>query len=377
MTDDSIPHPTASEGPVTAGAHAAFRAQRFFGSLDGLRALSVLAVIWHHSDVQLAWLPATRRGFLGVDMFFVISGFLIVTLLLRERTRSGAISLRGFYARRTLRIFPAYYGVLLALALLYLFRDSPRATQFWSELPLYLAYASNWVPVLVYPIAWSLAAEEQFYLCWPPIEKWLRRLAVPLMLVFVAANQMVNFGVGIGAPGTWLGDRYPTLAILQATFTPICLGVLLAHLLHGERGFRAVGRALAPPAAAIAFAAALVVVCNLPTENIRGLHRLAIQALMTGVVGACVVSETNGLAGLLRLAPIARIGVVSYGMYLFHVFVIGVVHAAPAEIPRLAAFACSVAGTWVVAEASYRLYETRFLAWKRRIGKAQGRSVVV
>jgi peptidoglycan/LPS O-acetylase OafA/YrhL len=99
-------HPLARE-------HAAFRANNRFGSLDGLRALSVVAVIWHHSGGGMVASEWAQHGHHGVTLFFAISGFLITTLLLRERDRHGAIDLRAFYVRRALRIFPLYYAVLL------------------------------------------------------------------------------------------------------------------------------------------------------------------------------------------------------------------------------------------------------------------------
>src|SRR5262245_57925158 len=166
------------------GTFEAYRRVRVFSALDGLRALSVLAVVWQHSprpSTFTALFPASRYGFLGVDLFFEISGFLIVTLLLRERAESGRISLRNFYARRALRIFPLYYGVLAAFALLFfvLRPNGSGAAAFRSELPVMAFYLSNWVPVSgMFAITWSLAAEEQFYFVWPPVEKWLSRYAV-------------------------------------------------------------------------------------------------------------------------------------------------------------------------------------------------------
>src|SRR5260221_295593 len=97
--------------------HAGYLAIRTFGSLDGLRALSILAVVWHHTQEGFHFLPIAYRGFLGVDLFFMISGFLIVTLLLRERRRTGTISVKKFYIRRFLRIFPPYYAVLTLVAI--------------------------------------------------------------------------------------------------------------------------------------------------------------------------------------------------------------------------------------------------------------------
>ena len=135
-------------------SHAAFLARRNFRSLDGLRCLAIVTVVWHHAHGGYAALPATRHGFLGVDLFFVISGFLITTLLLRERARTGAISLKNFYARRTLRIFPLYYFVLAALFLvlplavtLTPMLEQARHYQVWAWTYLtnvYVAWTSSW-----------------------------------------------------------------------------------------------------------------------------------------------------------------------------------------------------------------------------------------
>src|SRR2546421_12834986 len=94
---------------MNAADHKNYLAAKYFPSLDGLRAISILAVIWYHvPELRPIW----ATGFLGVHLFFVISGFLITTLLLREKAATGSISLKKFYIRRTLRIFPAYYLTL-------------------------------------------------------------------------------------------------------------------------------------------------------------------------------------------------------------------------------------------------------------------------
>jgi peptidoglycan/LPS O-acetylase OafA/YrhL len=108
--------------PAAERDFLAYRRRPEFLSLDGLRCLSILAVVWHHSLTAPASGRLLNLGFLGVDLFFVISGFLIVTLLLRERFLSGTISLEKFYLRRTLRIFPLYYGLILSMAGIYLTR---------------------------------------------------------------------------------------------------------------------------------------------------------------------------------------------------------------------------------------------------------------
>ena len=102
-----------------------FMATNFFGSLNGIRAMAILAVLWHHVErsVPSSTLLVLNHGHLGVDMFFIMSGFLIVTLLLRERDRSGAISLGKFYSRRSLRIFPLYYAILGLLTVAFLVKS--------------------------------------------------------------------------------------------------------------------------------------------------------------------------------------------------------------------------------------------------------------
>src|SRR5262245_44922164 len=151
-------------------SYETYRDTKVFGSLDGLRCLSIVAVVWHHAAGSMIDHPLLRHGHLGVSLFFVISGFLITTLLLRERDRFGDISLRLFYARRSLRIFPLYYTVLLAYVLLaWLFESGSRfGQQFFHSLPAYMTYTSNWFVKMedervIFYFAWSLAAEEQFY----------------------------------------------------------------------------------------------------------------------------------------------------------------------------------------------------------------------
>lgn len=157
----SMQHVSEVTGPMHR-SHAQYVAQRSFGSLDGLRCLSIVAVLWHHGKPSIDFPTIATRGFLGVDLFFVISGFLIVTLLLRERDQIGQISLKKFYVRRTLRIFPVYYLLVCTLALYYSFvaSDSSVGDQFLSDLWIYLTYLGNYF-FLGWAIVWSLAAEEQ------------------------------------------------------------------------------------------------------------------------------------------------------------------------------------------------------------------------
>jgi len=348
-----------------------YRNRKVFRSLDGIRAASILAVIWHHATPRGAFaMPMFDRGFLGVDMFFVLSGFLIVTLLLRERDRNGRISLRNFYARRTLRIFPVYYAVLGALTLLYLWKPhSGSASAFLSELPFYVTYTSNWVDTTVLAATWSLATEEQFYLIWPPIERYLQSAVIPILLTGIGLSQLINFGVFDAQLHRVLGESANSLPILQVTFTPICLGVLLAHLLHNQRGFSILARFSGGRFQALLGLVFVLISCNLPTADISGWNRLIIHLSMAYLLASLVVREDHLLQRILAFSPIRRIGTISYGMYLFHIFA---VTAALKILDRvsvhnaLAAFILTIILTVMLSEISFRLFENPIMRWKRR-----------
>lgn len=353
-----------------SGRHEQYLAIRTFPSLDGLRCASVVAVVWHHTAPRIDALPMTSRGFLGVDMFFVLSGFLIVTLLLRERDRHGAISLRDFYMRRTLRIFPLYYAIVLGLAALVLARPTmAMAESYLGDLPYLLTYTSNWAGVEgILAIAWSLAAEEQFYLAWPTVERFFSRFTLPIWVLAIVVNQLMNFAVF----DTWLppGKRHADLEIMQATFTPILLGVGLAHVLHRRPSFDRIAPWLSRPSTPFVLLFALAILANVPGD-VAGLLRVSIHVVMVLLLGSLVV-RSDTLGGLLTLWPVQRIGLVSYGVYLLHMFVAHGANAALARAPaRLPGdlFVLVLLGTWAAAELSFRTLEARFLSLKQRFAR--------
>src|SRR5260221_4943518 len=189
-----------------------FQEAKYFPFLDGLRALSILGVVWHHAGGTRLLAGPLSRGYHGVSLFFVISGFLITTLLLRERKRTQGISLRKFYLRRALRIFPLYYAVLAlyVVMVVYIERGSRAGVEFIQNLPFFATYTSNWFVKLgadrtIFYFAWSLATEEQFYLVWP----WIVLHAGPRL-------RPVAFAIGLLA--------------VACISVPICLGAVAAYL---------------------------------------------------------------------------------------------------------------------------------------------------
>jgi peptidoglycan/LPS O-acetylase OafA/YrhL len=344
--------------------HASYLQQRRFANLDGIRALCILPVVWHHTHGVQSWKVA-GRGFLGVDMFFVLSGFLIVSRLLREESTTGTVSLRSFYRRRVLRIFPLYYAVL-AFATLWMLAapDSTSGQDFRDGLGWAAMYLSNWreVPGLL-AITWSLACEEQFYIVWPLLQRFLKRQAVWALGALTVVNVALQLGVFNGA---LRGTRFEVvkLNVLQVTFTPILFGVGLAYLLHDPRAFAVIDRLVNRRYVTGGLAAVCVAVAALPVESIQGLPRLTLHVLMVCLLAAVVLREQGGFSRGLQLRPLAYVGALSYGIYLMHQFVrIGVekvlgrfdIHEG------LMLFVSTALVTTAVAAVSFRWFESRFL----------------
>ena len=348
--------------PAVVDPFARYQATRTFGSLDGLRAVSILAVLWHHAEVGPGGSVLGARGFLGVDLFFVISGFLIVTLLLRERRRTGTISLKGFYIRRFLRIFPAYYLMLAVVGLTAWLLPGQTSGEVLRDLPFALLYVSNLVPMHpLLAITWSLSTEEQFYLVVPVLEKASGRVFPLLLPALYVLVMLPSFGF-------WPGLHLPEF-FRQTTFGPILLGVMLAHVLDRPAGFAALWRLLGHRLAAPLAAGLVVLTLFQPQADLSGWPRLVIHWAMAALLVACAVREDHRLAPVLRFWPLKRIGTVSYGIYLYHLLVL---HFANKALRALgiashpAAFLADTLGTWALAEASYRLFEVRVLALKSR-----------
>jgi len=345
-----------------------YRRTTRFASLDGLRALSILPVIWHHSTPR----PLDGilgRGPFGVDLFFAISGFLITTLLVREREERGALSLTNFYVRRALRIFPLYYAVLALYALRgwILLPDSAMRDHFLRSLPFYATYTSNWFVdfgaphPIVFGFSWSLATEEQFYLVWPWIIAKSRdfRFPVGFMLAALALDFVTEHGLlsSLAEP-TGLAHR-----MLASIATPICLGALVAYALHVRKSFAVAETVLAQRWIAPVLLAALATLLAVDATPLFAIH-----LVMAMLVGAVCIRPDHGLTRLLNLPPLRLVGAVSYGMYLLHVSAItGAKWALPnAWCTAPVVFFTATCATFVAAWASYRFFETPFLALKNR-----------
>jgi len=333
--------------------------------LDGLRALSIVAVIGFH--VMHGQSALFRQGYLGVQLFFAISGVLITTLLLRERDVAGEINLHNFYVRRTLRIFPLYYAVLgiYILVTAVLEKGTPRGETFFANLPAYASYTSNWFVSLnagtgtIFYFAWSLATEEQFYLVWPWIVRFTQHWLVPViaMVLLMVGGEAARYAIGQG----WLTGEAMVVRIVRSIASPICLGCLAAFAMHQRRGFsilyRFAGRSWSAPAA---FAIMIL------ASQMR-LHSLAIDISMALMVVTTMVRPRHHLRLLLDNRVVRYVGAISYGMYLMHMLAYQIARKLLGQTGN--EWGCFLATSVLVisiASISYYSFERRIQALKKR-----------
>ncbi len=373
MTDGRHARGLAGPQGGPESRHDRWLASGRFGSLDGLRALSIIPVVWHHATPGP--MPGILgRGPLGVDLFFVISGFLITTLLLRERAATGTVALGAFFVRRSLRIFPLYYLVLGGHVLhALLLRDhGPTRDHFLRSVPFYATYTSSWfvdyaVPYpVVFSFAWSLAAEEQFYLGFPWALRVTRGIALPAL--FMASMVVVDQAAERGWLGP-LGLAPLALRILKSLATPIGLGALAAIAVWPPAGFRLLDALLGHRAIAPLALALLVIGAYVPWPL------FPVQLVMTALVVACCLREDNLLAGFLRARPLAHVGTVSYGIYLVNgAVVFATRRQLPAGAPTWLVFALGLALAVAAATAAHRWIERPLFQLRERYRRGPSRT---
>jgi peptidoglycan/LPS O-acetylase OafA/YrhL len=303
----------------------------FRPDIEGLRAVAVILVVAFHAGV-----PGITGGYVGVDVFYVISGFLITGLLVDELERTGSISFRAFYARRARRLLPLAALVLVAVAIGMQFFTPPvfRPTvrfdaisaafyysnwQFALESVNYLTLGGAQNPVLHY---WSLSVEEQFYLVWPlllVLAVRLRRAGHPASRVRLRCAWVVAIVGGASLAYSLIETAaQPAIAYFETTTRvwEFAAGAVIA--LSAERLGR-VPETLASIAGALG-AAALVgsVLTDGPTTEFPGTAALLPVAGAVLLIAAGVAAPTRGVGALLSTAPLRSIGRVSYAWYLWH-----------------------------------------------------------
>ncbi|MGH7396960.1 MAG: acyltransferase family protein [Candidatus Rokuibacteriota bacterium] len=344
-------------------------------SLDGLRGIAILAVMLHNARYL-------RGGFLGVDIFFVLSGFLITVLLLQERQRSGTIRLGAFYARRALRLLPALFTllavVLLAPGLFYL-RAPP-----WKDAAIAAFYGTNWVNAFglrnmaIFDHTWSLTVEEQFYVLWPP-----------LMLVLLAARvrrarilSMVLAGIGASTGlRVLLWDGPASIERLyyglDTRFDALLVGCLVALLVSWDliprTGKAVVAIRVIAGASAVVLGFLLLTASRESRLTYHGVSTLACAAV-AGLLLHVVYCPSRLRTLVLDNAPLVWVGGISYSLYLWHdplfLDLLNSTRMAKLGLSGPAVLVVRFIAAFAAASLSFYLIERPFLRIKRRFGGA-------
>jgi peptidoglycan/LPS O-acetylase OafA/YrhL len=385
VTQTAPAHPATTSTPPTPSTTLTHRP-----ALDGVRAVAVLGVLLYHGGVALP------GGYLGVDVFFVLSGYLITSLLLTEWLRRGTIALGTFWFHRARRLLPALVLVLVTVAAYsaWLAPDIVRE-RLRGDSVATLAYAANWhfvvngisyferyatpTPLLH---TWSLAIEEQFYLVWPLVlllvlttgsrSRWARRVlavtavgAVASVLLMAVLHEpgldpsRIYYGTDTRAQALLIGAAGAVVAVRRGWWAP-----------RGRDGTAERPSRDAPRLwfAAAGVAGALVVgsMFAAAPDSADWMYRggftvVALAAL--AVVVAAAAPVTNPVERMLSLAPLRALGVISYGVYLWHWPVYVMLTPGRTGLDDLPLLALRLGATLVVSSFSYVLVERAVRAW--------------
>lgn len=338
-------------------------------ALDGLRALSVIAVIAYHAG--LTWIPG---GFIGVEVFFVVSGYLITTLLIEERLANGSVSLKQFWIRRARRLLPALFVMLFASAIAIAFFKPEFAPAFRRDVTAAVFYFSNWWQIFFVNVPyfapldppilrhlWSLAVEEQWYLIWPVVfsvvlcgrSVRLRRCGIIVGLVALA---IMVFTAVLYAPDNETRTNFLYLSTLTRSTGLLC-GAGLAFFWRpwAIKQLDITKRLFVELSCLIGFAILVGVAAFIHVDDAR-LYRggLAAATIASCVIIAVVVHPSFTFVKWFVSRPLfVEIGRRSYGLYLWH-WPIFVVTGARDSVDSLAV---ALAATVIVNELSYVLIE--------------------
>jgi peptidoglycan/LPS O-acetylase OafA/YrhL len=357
--------------------------------IDGLRGIAILFVVATH-------LHFLESGFFGVDLFFVISGFLITTLLLQEAECTGSIDLRQFYLRRAARILPAMAAVILVVYTFNLQCDvkNPNANNGKEALGAIFFYL-NWLHAFGAPVSclvhlWSLSIEEQFYLVWPGV------LSVLACVVRSRSNLLLGIVIGLGIlgpevgrtllwPSTWTNIHYYRTDL---RFDALCWGALVAW--GGARSIilRTLIATYSTPAAVLGVAV-LAFHGLFLTDPWRRYYLAygaytAVAASSAILVSCVAFAQPRLLVKALEFSILRWIGVVSYGLYLWHPVVMllhwhlwSISFLTPFSVPDLAKKLVDFALSCAVAAVSFYFWERPFIRLKRYFRPRTGRKALV
>jgi len=349
---------------------------RYMPALDGLRALAVLAVMAYH--FQVSW---ARGGYFGVDAFFVLSGFLITSLLLDEHRATGRIDLRAFWARRARRLLPAL-ALVLGVVALYAYRAATPVELHqlrrdglstivylanWNQIASHVSYFASFGPPSALKHTWSLAIEEQFYLVWP--------LVVVCIVGLAARRGRDGARLLAGVAGVFAAGSAVLMAVLyhpghdpsrvyygtDTRAQSLLAGAVLAVVLARGPALRTRTHRFALHAAAVVAACCLAWIWTFTRDTDGWQYRggFACAAVLVAIVIASVTRpESSGPLGrVLSWAPLRGIGLISYGLYLWHYPVYVYVSPDRVGLDGGSLLALRTVATFAIAGVSYFLVE--------------------
>ncbi|GGP37039.1 acyltransferase [Saccharothrix coeruleofusca] len=334
-----------------------------FGGLDGLRAIAaVMVVVFHYGG------PDRLQGWIGVQVFFVLSGYLITTLMLREEARSGRISLKAFYTRRAFRILPVYFVVLMVTTVTTFALGTYESSGLSEAMPLYLSFFNEFAANNPFGQSWSLGIEQKFYLVWPLVAFAFgalplgRRLGITALLL-LGAVAVTPLTFGSGAPG-W-----------PAHYASVLLGCAIGLLMHHRRSYALV-RPLTNPWVATGMALGVVTLHYflkpisdaLNTKpGVPGFlwpmtfYPLAVALLLPAVIAPGPVRR------VLSCRPMTFVGERSYSLYLVQFLGATIVAFAVPGIEGWAKAGAVVALSLVLASLLYRAVELPMIGAGRKV----------
>ena len=335
----------------------------YIPELQGLRGLAVLSVVIYHCHPRLVGTPvhyASLWGWAGVNLFFVLSGFLITSILLESRNKEKYF--RNFYGRRALRIWPVYVLLLVVVYLNAPWFIGPTITQAIKTAPwlAYIFFVQNLFHLALPPAVgptWSLAIEEQYYFVWAPVVRFVRSpwiLAAVLLIAAIASPLLDHH--------TWLTPTH-TLIHLDG----IALGSLLAIGLHTLAVTRRTWIFIGLAAAVLGFWATATI-----AAGTRFLDS-ALAIAFGGVVLAAIASTgaRNPISAALRRGPLPFYGRISYGLYMIHIAIFIYFGWFDARMDRygipgnLAVVAFRIAASTAAATILWYAFESQILKLKR------------
>lgn len=304
-----------------------FQNEKYFPGLDGLRAIAILLVFTAHPRDQ-SWLGVVH-GPIGVTLFFVISGFLITHLLMKEEKKFGKIDFRSFYMRRLFRIYPLYFAVLLLYVFLILicgfsperkdvFIDHiPLLVSPFPELTWFFHDSQNSVP---FNGSWSIGIEEKFYIFWPFIGFFLLRRRIVLKLIFLFLS-FVFFA---------LCNEQNNILLIMAPYGPIAVGAFCAVLLNCKRVFLILEKA-SHVLVRIFLLVFTMIISVSSSEVLIGGSLYPLVAILFGINITLHLASKDSWLIFQRSRTLRYLGIISYSFYLTHNFAVNFVEAI---IPR-------------------------------------------